>query len=71
MLIGEGYNFFVLKTNNSFVVKFTQEHNKSSANLSKIESMIMFVTRIIDTFNERHVNKIKRYTRIVQTNIFE
>ena len=65
--IGEGFKWFVLTTKQGFIVNFTpdgrsaakndtQEYAKGKKGVGKVESMILFVTDIIDTFKTKQTN---------------
>ena len=67
--IGERYKFFVLVTSYGFVINFTpdgrsaekraeQEYNKNKS-IGKIESMILFVTSVLDEIKERRMNRLR------------
>ena len=61
--IGEGYKFFALTTTNGFIAKFTPDgrtaskmgHQECVGNSTdgKIDTMVRFVTSIVDKFREK------------------
>ena len=69
--IGEGYNFFVLTTYDGFVVNFTpdgrsasktnRQEYESDKGLGKIESMIQFVSKVLNRFRQTQQDRIKKF----------
>ena len=69
--IGEGYIFFVLTTYDGFVVNFTpdgrsasktnRQEYESDKGLGKIESMIQFVSKVLNRFRQTQQDRIKKF----------
>ena len=71
--IGEGFKWFVLATKNGYVLNFTPDGRSAAKNgtqeylqeksMGKVESMILFVTNIIEHLKTKQSNRIKKYDR--------
>ena len=69
--IGGGYKFIVLATYDVFVVKFTpngrsaaktnRQEYESDKGLGKIESMIQFVPKVLNRFQDTQPDRIKKF----------
>ena len=82
--INEGYKFFVLATTNGFVVNFTpdgrtaekkaQQEYELNKSIGKKESMILFVTSVLDRIRENRLQRLRasqeRKTRSQQDDLF-
>ena len=72
--IKEGYKFFVLTTKTGFVVNFTpdgrraarvgQQEYSEDKSLGKIESMIIFMLKIIPQLKEKQLTRLKNKNKI-------
>ena len=70
--IKEGYKFFVLATKEGFILNFTPDGRKaarageqeyeSNRDMGKVESMILFLIKIIDSLKDRQLKRIQNST---------
>ena len=69
--------FVCADNNNCFIIKFTptsptatvqvtNEYNLSSTSLCENVAMITFMTRIVDRFKQRQIERFNWYKRVVQ-----